>query len=300
MLVSEYRSGFVALVGRPNVGKSTLLNTLVGEKIAIVTDKPQTTRNRIQGIYSDDTRQIIFIDTPGIHRPRTRLGSYMVKVAQGALAGVDVVLHVVDGKAPVGQGDRFIASYFKDLSTPVLLALNKVDSLDRPRTVLALDQYSKLADYNEVVPISALKGDNLSLLVEVIAKYLPAGPQFYPADMVTDQTQRFAVAELIREQVLELTWDEVPHAVGVLIEEMVERKDQGVIYIRATVMVEKPNQKGIIIGQGGQQLKNIGQRARVGIEEMLERRVYLDLWVKVKDAWRDRARSLQELGYSDQ
>lgn len=298
--MSEYRSGFVALVGRPNVGKSTLLNTLVGEKIAIVTDKPQTTRNRIQGIYSDDTRQIIFIDTPGIHRPRTRLGSYMVKVAQGALAGVDVVLHVVDGKAPVGQGDRFIASYFKDLSTPVLLALNKVDSLDRPRTVLALDQYSKLADYNEVVPISALKGDNLSLLVEVIAKYLPAGPQFYPADMVTDQTQRFAVAELIREQVLELTWDEVPHAVGVLIEEMVERKDQGVIYIRATVMVEKPNQKGIIIGQGGQQLKNIGQRARVGIEEMLERRVYLDLWVKVKDAWRDRARSLQELGYSDQ
>ena len=298
--MNEHCSGFVAMVGRSNVGKSTLLNALVGEKIAIVTDKPQTTRNRIQGIYTDDQRQIIFVDTPGIHRPRTRLGSYMVKVAQGALAGVDVVLHVVDGRVPVGPGDRFIASYFRDLRTPVLLAVNKIDILNRPQTVLALDNYSRLADYTEIVPISALKGDNLSRLVEVITKYLPVGPQFYPADMVTDQPERFAVAELIREQVLELTWDEVPHAVGVLIEEMVEREGQGVLYIRATVMVEKGTQKGIIIGQGGQQLKSIGQRARAGIEEMLGQRVYLDLWVKVKDDWRDHERLLQELGYTDQ
>lgn len=298
--MNEHRSGFVALVGRPNVGKSTLLNALVGEKIAIVTDKPQTTRNRIQGIYTDNKRQIVFVDTPGIHRPRTRLGSYMVKVAQGALAGVDVVLHVVDARAPIGQGDRFIASHFKNLHIPALLAVNKIDLLNRPQTVLALDNYSRLADYTEIVPISALKRDNLTRLVEVITKYLPEGPQFYPADMVTDQSQRFAVAELIREQVLELTWDEVPHAVGVLIEEMVEREEQGVLYIRATILVEKGSQKRIIIGQGGQQLKRIGERARAGIENMLDRRVYLDLWVKVKDDWRDRERLLQELGYTDQ
>lgn len=297
--MSEYRSGFVTLVGRPNVGKSTLLNGLVGEKIAIVTDKPQTTRNRIQGIYTDEKRQIVFVDTPGIHRPRNRLGSYMVKVAQGALTGVDVVVHVVDGRAPIGPGDRYIASCFSDLHLPVLLAVNKVDVLKREQTILALDNYSQLANYTEIVPISALKGKNLPLLLEIISKYLPAGPQFYPEDMVTDQPERFAVAELIREQVLHLTWDEVPHSVAVLIEEMADRQETAPFYIRATVLVERESQKGIIIGQGGRQLKAIGQRARKGIEELLGRQVYLDLWVKVKEEWRDREESLHELGYFD-
>lgn len=297
--MSEYRSGFVTLVGRPNVGKSTLLNGLVGEKIAIVTDKPQTTRNRIQGIYTDEKRQIVFVDTPGIHRPRNRLGSYMVKVAQGALTGVDVVVHVVDGRAPIGPGDRYIASCFSNLPLPVLLAVNKVDVLKREQTILALDNYSQLADYTEIVPISALKGKNLPLLLEIISKYLPAGPQFYPEDMVTDQPERFAVAELIREQVLHLTWDEVPHSVAVLIEEMADRQEKAPFYIRATVLVERESQKGIIIGQGGRQLKAIGQRARKGIEELLGRQVYLDLWVKVKEEWRDREESLHELGYFD-
>jgi GTP-binding protein Era len=297
--MSEYRSGFVTLVGRPNVGKSTLLNGLVGEKIAIVTDKPQTTRNRIQGIYTDEKRQIVFVDTPGIHRPRNRLGSYMVKVAQGALTGVDVVVHVVDGRAPIGPGDRYIASCFSDLHLPVLLAVNKVDVLKREQTILALDNYSQLANYTEIVPISALKGKNLPLLLEIISKYLPAGPQFYPEDMVTDQPERFAVAELIREQVLHLTWDEVPHSVAVLIEEMADRQEKAPFYIRATVLVERESQKGIIIGQGGRQLKAIGQRARKGIEELLGRQVYLDLWVKVKEEWRDREESLHELGYFD-
>lgn len=297
--MSEYRSGFVTLVGRPNVGKSTLLNGLVGEKIAIVTDKPQTTRNRIQGIYTDEKRQIVFVDTPGIHRPRNRLGSYMVKVAQGALTGVDVVVHVVDGRAPIGPGDRYIASCFSDLHLPVLQAVNKVDVLKREQTILALDNYSQLANYTEIVPISALKGKNLPLLLEIISKYLPAGPQFYPEDMVTDQPERFAVAELIREQVLHLTWDEVPHSVAVLIEEMADRQETAPFYIRATVLVERESQKGIIIGQGGRQLKAIGQRARKGIEELLGRQVYLDLWVKVKEEWRDREESLHELGYFD-
>lgn len=297
--MSEYRSGFVALVGRPNVGKSTLLNALVGEKIAIVTDKPQTTRNRIQGIYTDEDRQIIFVDTPGMHRPRTRLGSYMVKVAQGALAGVDVALHVVDGKAPIGQGDRYIASCFSDLNIPVLLVVNKMDILNRGQMVLALDSYSRLADYTEVVPVSALLGENIPLLLEIITKYLPEGPQFYPSDMVTDQADHFAVAELIREQVLKLTWHEVPHAVGVLIEEMEQREEKTLLYIRATVLVEKQSQKRIIIGQGGQQLKAIGQQARKNIEDLFGQRVYLDLWVKVKEDWRDRERSLSELGYTD-
>ncbi|HHV08080.1 MAG TPA: GTPase Era [Firmicutes bacterium] len=297
--MSKYRSGFVALLGRPNVGKSTLLNSLVGDKVAIVTDKPQTTRNRIQGIYTDEQRQIIFIDTPGIHRPRTRLGSYMVKVAQGALGGVDVALHVVDGRVPIGQGDRHIASRFSGVGVPVLLAVNKIDMLNRAQTVLALDSYSRLADYTEIVPISALKGDNVSRLLEVITKYLPEGPQFYPEDTITDQPERFTVAELIREQVLELTWDEVPHAVAVLIEEMAEREGKDLLYIRATVLVEKESQKRIIIGRGGRQLKAIGQEARASIEELFGQRVYLDLWVKVKEDWRDRERSLHELGFTD-
>lgn len=223
----------------------------------------------------------------------------MVKVAQGALTGVDVVVHVVDGRAPIGPGDRYIASCFSDLHLPVLQAVNKVDVLKREQTILALDNYSQLANYTEIVPISALKGKNLPLLLEIISKYLPAGPQFYPEDMVTDQPERFAVAELIREQVLHLTWDEVPHSVAVLIEEMADRQEKAPFYIRATVLVERESQKGIIIGQGGRQLKAIGQRARKGIEELLGRQVYLDLWVKVKEEWRDREESLHELGYFD-
>lgn len=298
MTQEEYRSGFVALVGRPNVGKSTLMNALVGEKVAIVTAKPQTTRNRIHGILTDATRQIVFIDTPGIHKPRTRLGTYMVEVARQALAEVDVVLYVVDGSAPVGSGDQEIAGYFKELKTPVVLAVNKVDALTREETVLALDRYAALADFAEVVPISALTRANLSTLLDVLTKYLPAGPQFYPADMVTDQPERFAVAELIREQVMQLTRDEVPHAVAVDVEEMEERQEKNLVYIRANIYVEKDSQKRILIGKGGAMLKAIGQSARASIEVLLGMRVFLDLWVKVKKDWRDAEGTLRELGFT--
>lgn len=293
----NYRSGFVALVGRPNVGKSTLMNTLVGEKVAIVTPKPQTTRNRIHGIFTDDKRQIVFVDTPGIHKPRNRLGTYMVEVAKRALNEVDAVLYVVDGSAPVGSGDEEIAGYFKELKTPVLLAVNKVDMLSRDETVVALDQYAKLADFAEVIPISALTGANLSTLLEVLTKYLPEGPQFYPADMVTDQPERFIVAELIREQVLALTRDEVPHAVAVEVEEMEEREGKNLVYIRANIYVEKESQKRILIGKNGAMLKAIGQGARAGIEALLGVRTFLDLWVKVKEDWRDTASALRQFGY---
>ncbi|MDK2924337.1 MAG: GTPase [Bacillota bacterium] len=294
----NYRSGFVALVGRPNVGKSTLMNTLVGEKVAIVTPKPQTTRNRIHGIFTDDKRQIVFVDTPGIHKPRNRLGTYMVEVAKRALNEVDAVLYVVDGSAPVGSGDEEIAGYFKELKTPVLLAVNKVDMLSRDETVVALDQYAKLADFAEVIPISALTGANLSTLLEVLTKYLPEGPQFYPADMVTDQPERFIVAELIREQVLALTRDEVPHAVAVEVEEMEEREGKNLVYIRANIYVEKESQKRILIGKNGAMLKAIGQGARAGIEALLGVRTFLDLWVKVKEDWRDTASALRQFGYN--
>ncbi|MDK2855805.1 MAG: GTPase [Bacillota bacterium] len=293
----NYRSGFVALVGRPNVGKSTLMNALIGEKVAIVTPKPQTTRNRIHGIFTDDKRQIIFVDTPGIHKPRNRLGAYMVEVAKRALNEVDAVLYVVDGSAPVGNGDQEIAGYFKELKTPVLLAVNKVDTLSREETVVALDQYAKLADFAEVVPISALTGANLSTLLEVLTKYLPEGPQFYPPNMVTDQPERFIVAELIREQVLALTRDEVPHAVAVEVEEMEEREGKNLVYIRANIYVEKESQKRILIGKNGAMLKAIGQGARAGIEALLGVRTFLDLWVKVKEDWRDTASALRQFGY---
>ncbi|MGI6605302.1 MAG: GTPase Era [Firmicutes bacterium] len=292
-----YRSGFVALVGRPNVGKSTLLNALVGEKVAIVAEKPQTTRNRIHGILTDETRQIIFIDTPGIHKPRTRLGDYMVGVARRALAEVDVVLYVVDGRAPLGPGDQEIAAFLRNCKTPVLLAVNKVDALNREETVVALDRYSSLADFAEVVPISALTGERLDVLLEIITKYLPSGPQFYPADMVTDQPERFAVAELVREQVLKLTRDEVPHAVAVDVEEMEQREGKDLVYVRANIYVEKESQKRILIGRDGAMLKAIGQGARSSVEALLGMRVFLDLWVKVKKDWRDTEGTLRELGF---
>lgn len=297
MSAAEYRSGFVALVGRPNVGKSTLMNALVGNKVAIVTPKPQTTRNRIHGILTDEKRQIIFVDTPGIHRPRTRLGAYMVEVAQRALGEVDAVLYVVDGSTPVGGTEREIAGSLQGLKTPVLLAVNKVDLLSREETVLALDRYTALGNFAEVIPVSALTGANLDTLLDLLTKYLPAGPQFYPADMVTDQPERFAVAELVREQVLSLTREEVPHAVAVVVEEMEEREAKNLVYIRANIFVEKETQKRILIGKNGAMLKTIGERARASIEALLGVRVFLDLWVKVKADWRDTESVLRELGY---
>ncbi|HHV57283.1 MAG TPA: GTPase Era [Firmicutes bacterium] len=297
MNAGGYRSGFVALVGRPNVGKSTLMNALVGDKVAIVTARPQTTRNRIHGIFTDERRQIVFVDTPGIHKPRTRLGIYMVEVAQRALGEVDAVLYVVDGGAPLGDTDRRLAANLKGLKTPVLLAVNKVDLLSREQTVLALDRYAALGDFAEVVPVSALAGTNLDTLLEVLTRYLPAGPQFYPPDMVTDQPERFAVAELIREQVLSLTREEVPHAVAVEVEEMAEREAKNIVYIRANIFVEKESQKRILIGKNGSMLKAVGQGARASIEALLGVHVFLDLWVKVKEDWRDTESTLRRLGY---
>lgn len=297
--MKQNRSGFVTLVGRPNAGKSTLLNRFIGEKVAIVTDKPQTTRNRIYGIYTDKNRQLIFVDTPGIHRPRHKLGAYMIKVAQRALTGVDAILHVVDGRAVLGPGDRYIADSLSQLRIPILLAVNKIDALSREQILMALEGYSHLANYKEIVPISALKGRNVSLLLDLITGYLPPGPRLYPDHMITDLPERFAISELIREQVLHLTWDEVPHSVAVLVQDMIEREDRGLLYIRALILVERESQKGIIIGRKGRRLKVVGQRARLEIEELLGRGVYLDLWVKVREGWRDHAGALHELGYSD-
>lgn len=293
--MTKFRSGYVSIIGRPNVGKSTLLNSILGEKIAIVSSKPQTTRNRIIGIKTLTNAQIIFIDTPGIHKPRQKLGEIMVKYAQESMREVDIILFMVEPLEP-GTGDLYILERLKGLKQHIFLVINKVDTVRKPDILPVIDAYSKLHPFKEIIPISALKRDGIDDLLNLILDYLPEGPKYYMEDNVTDQIERFMVSEIIREKIIEQTAEEVPYSVAVEITDWSERED-GVIFINANIFVEREGQKGIIIGKGGQRLKSIGTNARVEIENLLGVRVFLELWVKVKKDWRSNEKILKELGF---
>ncbi|MGI6093396.1 MAG: GTPase Era [Veillonellaceae bacterium] len=292
----SYKSGFVSVIGRPNVGKSTLVNSLIGQKIAIMSDKPQTTRNRILCVLTTEDAQIVFMDTPGIHKPKHKLGEYMVETATRTLREVDVILFVVDATASLGAGEQFIMENLISVKTPVVLVVNKIDQVPKQELLPMIQKYTEAYDFAAVVPISALARTNLEVLVSEIKKYLEPGPQYYPEDMVTDQPERLIIAELIREKALHLTREEIPHAIAVDIEEITTRTNED-LYIRAVIYVERDSQKGIVIGAKGQLLKEIGQQARNDIETLLGSKAYLDLWVKVKKDWRNREGILKNFGY---
>ncbi|MCI9162442.1 MAG: GTPase Era [Lachnospiraceae bacterium] len=293
----QKKSGFVTLIGRPNVGKSTLMNHLIGQKIAITSAKPQTTRNRIQTVYTDGRGQIVFLDTPGIHKAKNRLGEYMVNVAEHTLAEVDVVLWLVEPSVFIGAGERHIAEQLNKIKQPVILVINKIDTLKDPQEILTfIDAYKDICPFAEIVPVSALKKKNTDMLIDLIFKYLPYGPQFYDEDTVTDQPMRQIAAELVREKALRLLEEEIPHGIAVTIEKMSERKN-GIMDIEATIICERDSHKGIIIGKGGSMLKRIGSAARRELEEMMEARVNLQLWVKVRKEWRDNELLMKNYGY---
>ncbi len=293
----SYKSGFVTLIGRPNVGKSTLMNQLIGQKIAITSKKPQTTRNRIQTVYSCEDGQIIFLDTPGIHKAKNKLGEYMVKTAKNTLQEVDVILWLVETTTFIGAGERQIAEDLKQINTPVILVINKTDTVKPEDVVASIEAYRKLHDFDEIVPVSALKGDNKDELIKTIFKYLPYGPQFYDEDTITDQPERQIVAELIREKSLHALDEEIPHGIAVSIDRMKLRKDGRIYDIDATIVCERESHKRIIIGKGGAMLKKIGTNARFEIERLLDSKVNLKLWVKVKKDWRDSDFLLKNYGY---
>ena len=294
----KHYAGFVAMVGRPNVGKSTLTNSLIGEKIAIMSDRPQTTRNRIMCIMNTDNAQIMFLDTPGIHKPHHKLGEYMVRTAEGTLQEVDVILFIVDVTEKRGAGEDYILELLKKVKTPVILVCNKIDKLqDKSKLFKIMEDYSKLYKFAALVPVSALTDGQFPGLVQEITKLLPEGPAYYPDDMITDQPERVIAGEMIREKVLRLTRDEVPHAIAVEVDEFKEHDDEN-IYIRATIFVERESQKGIIIGAKGGMLKKIGQQARADLEKLLYCKIYLDLWVKVKPDWRNQDKALKQFGYN--
>ncbi|MCR3921605.1 MAG: GTPase Era [Firmicutes bacterium] len=291
-----YRSGFIALIGRPNVGKSTLMNALIGEKMAIISEKPQTTRNQIRGIFTTDEYQMIFLDTPGIHKPQHKLGEKMVKVALRTLREVDVILFLTDAAAGPGTGDEFVIEQLKAVDTPVILVVNKSDSSGTKRAQELVEYYQARYPFAGALAISALEGTNQEALVSLMLYHLQEGPQYYPPEMITDQPERLIVAELIREKVLQLTRDEVPHAVAVEIAGMAPRQGRELIDIQANIYVERDSQKGIIIGKKGLMLKEVGKMARLDIEALLGSAVYLELWVKVKADWRNKEASWQSFG----
>ena len=294
----SFRSGFVAIIGRPNVGKSTLMNQIIGQKIAITSNKPQTTRNRIQTVYTDMERgQIVFLDTPGIHKAKNKLGEYMVNAAEHSLPDADVVLWLVEPTTFIGAGERHILEKLKKVNTPVILIINKTDTVKREDVFLYIDTYRKEYDFAEIVPLSALRGENTEILPDLIFKYLPYGPMFYDEDTVTDQPERQIVAEIVREKSLHALDEEIPHGIAVTIEQMKERKKGGIIDIEATIICERDSHKGIIIGKRGAMLKKIGSNARFEIEKMLEHQVNLKLWVKVKKDWRDSEFLIKNFGY---
>nr|WP_330397509.1 GTPase Era [Lachnoclostridium sp. An196] len=293
----QKKSGFAALVGRPNVGKSTLMNRLIGQKIAITSNKPQTTRNRIQTVYTCEKGQIVFLDTPGIHKAKNKLGEYMVNVAERTLKEVDVILWLVEPTSYIGAGEKHIAEQLAHIHTPVILVINKIDKVKKDELLAYIDAYRRLLDFAEIVPVSALKGMNEDVLLDQIFKYLPYGPMFYDEDTVTDQPMRAIVAELIREKALKLLDEEIPHGIAVSVDVMKQRPGQGLWDIEATIVCERDSHKGIIIGKGGAMLKKIGSAARYEIEKMLEARVNLKLWVKVKKDWRDSDFLIKNFGY---
>ncbi|WP_025728289.1 GTPase Era [Atopobacter phocae] len=293
----EFHSGFAAIVGRPNVGKSTLMNQMLGQKVAIMSDTAQTTRNKIQGVYTDDDAQIIFIDTPGIHKPKHELGEFMNKSAYSSLKEVDMVCLVINGNEKLGPGDKFIIEKLSQIKTPIFLLLNKIDLMTPEEVFDTVEEYRHLLNFKEIIPISALNGANLSTFLDLLKKNLPVGPMYYPKDQVTDHPERFVVSEFIREKIFLMTRDEVPHSVAVQVESM-KTDSKDVVHIEATIMIDRDSQKGIIIGKGGKMLKQIGTAARKDIEQLLGNRVFLDLWVKVKPKWRDQKSTLENLGYS--
>ena len=293
----NFKSGFVTLIGRPNVGKSTLMNKLIGQKIAITSNKPQTTRNRIQTVYTCEEGQIVFVDTPGIHKAKNKLGEYMVNVAEQTLKEVDVVLWLVEPTDFIGAGERHIAEQLMNVKTPVILVINKVDTVKKEEILKFIDNYRKIYDFAEIVPVSALKGTNTDDLINTIFKYLSEGPMFYDEDTVTDQPMRQIVAELIREKALKCLSDEIPHGIAVYIDQMKERKSGNMFDIDATIVCERDSHKGIIIGKQGAMLKKIGSAARYEIERMMEMQINLKLWVKVRKEWRDSDMQLKNFGY---
>jgi GTP-binding protein Era len=292
-----YRSGFISIVGRPNVGKSTLMNALMGMKMAIVTPKAQTTRNVMRCILTRAHYQMVFIDTPGIHKPKNKLGEHMVQAARGTFSEVDAVLFLVDASAGIGGGDQYVAEMLRALSTPVLIGVNKIDALDRAGVEAAVAQARALVPQGRVYPISALKGEGLAELEDALAACLPEGPQYYPPETITDQPERVIVGEIIREKALLLLRDEIPHGIGVAVERMEEREDKPLVHIEATIYCEKKSHKSIVIGKGGAMLRRIGTDARTDIQALLGCQVFLELWVKIRPDWRDNPRDLKMLGY---
>lgn len=300
MTTHSYKSGFVAIIGRPNVGKSTLLNYILGQKIAIMSNKPQTTRNKIQGVYTTSEAQIIFIDTPGIHEPKHQLGTFMTRIAEKTLREVDLILFLVTAEERRRSEDFKIIERLVNVNKPVFLVINKIDKIHPDHLLPLIETYRTKMNFAEVIPISALQGNNVNTLINEIIATLEEGPQYYPEDQITDHPEHFIVSEFIREKVLHLTREEVPHSIAVTVEQMKKRKDQDLIDVSATIIVERNSQKGIIIGKNGKMLREIGMRARRDIEAILGSKIYLELWVKVQEDWRNRRRLLREFGFSEE
>lgn len=294
--MSEYKSGFVTIIGRPNVGKSTFVNRVIGHKIAIMSDKAQTTRNKIQGVMTQQDAQIVFLDTPGIHKPKHKLGDYMMKVAKNTLSEIDAVMFMVNVNEEIGRGDEYIMEMLKTVKTPVFLVLNKIDLVHPDALMPRIEQYQRYMDFAEIIPISALEGHNVDHFINVLKSYLSEGPQYYPDGQISDHPEQFVVSELIREKILQTTSEEIPHAIGVNVERMTQESEDRV-HIEAVIYVERDSQKGIVIGKGGKKLKEVGKRARLDIEHLLGSKVYLDLWVKVQKDWRNKSSFIKQMGY---
>ncbi|MCE4986731.1 GTPase Era [Staphylococcus haemolyticus] len=294
--MTEHKSGFVSIIGRPNVGKSTFMNRVIGHKIAIMSDKAQTTRNKIQGVMTRNDAQIIFLDTPGIHKPKHKLGDYMMRVAKNTLSEIDAIMFMVNVNEEIGRGDEYIMEMLKNVKTPVFLVLNKIDLVHPDALMPRIEQYQKYMDFTEIVPISALEGLNVDHFIDVLKTYLPEGPKYYPDDQISDHPEQFVVSEIIREKILHLTSEEIPHAIGVNVDRMIKENDERV-RVDATIFVERDSQKGIVIGKGGKKLKEVGKRARHDIEMLLGSKVYLELWVKVQKDWRNKVNFIRQMGY---
>ncbi len=292
-----YKSGFVSVIGRPNVGKSTLLNQVIGQKISIISDKPQTTRNKIQLVYTGEDFQIVFLDTPGIQMPKNKLGEYMLKISRSTLQEVDVVVFVVDESMQVGSMDSYIIKDLKEITTPIVLLINKIDKLKQEEVFQLIEKYDKMDLFKEIIPISALNNTNVDGFIKVLEGMLPEGPQYFPEDMITDQPEKFIISELIREKALINLEEEIPHGIFVTIDSFKEREDKNLIDVFATIICEKKSHKGIVIGKNGRMLKEIGQSARMDIENLLDAKVNLQLWVKVEPNWREKADKVKYFGY---
>ena len=294
--MTEHKSGFVSIIGRPNVGKSTFVNRVIGHKIAIMSDKAQTTRNKIQGVMTRDDAQIIFIDTPGIHKPKHKLGDYMMRVAKNTLSEIDAIMFMVNVNEDIGRGDEYIMEMLKNVKTPIFLVLNKIDLVHPDTLMPKIEQYQSYMDFTDIIPISALEGLNVDHFIDVLKSFLPEGPKYYPDNQISDHPEQFVVSEIIREKILHLTSEEIPHAIGVNVDRMI-KEDEDRVRIEATIYVERDSQKGIVIGKGGKKLKEVGKRARRDIEMLLDSKVYLELWVKVQRDWRNKVNFIRQIGY---